>query len=76
MVAWELMGGKKITWDLGGFFASETEDVFNVNVKDVRKYIYIPGVAVLSEYTEQRLCSPPVQGHGGQHMEMSFIQEP
>lgn len=45
-----------------------------MNVKDVRKYIYTPGAAVHGEYKEYSLCSQTVQGRGGRHMEMSFLQ--
>ncbi len=58
----------------GRFDATETENVIYMNVKDVRKYIYSPGEAVDNEYIECSLYSQPVQGRGGQHMEMSFLQ--
>ena len=58
----------------GRFDATETVNVIYMNVKDVRNYIDTPGAAADNEYKECSLCSQPVQGRGGQHMEMSFLQ--
>lgn len=58
----------------GSFDVTETENVIYMDVKDVKKYIYTPGEAVDNDYIECSLYSQPVQGQGGQHMEMSFLQ--
>ena len=56
------------------FDATETENVIYMNVKDARNYVWATGAAAHNEYIEWSLYSQPVQGQGGQRMEMSLLE--
>lgn len=73
-LTWELMGGKKVA-DLWGLLEVE-ENVIYLNVKDVMKYSIYPRCSCSQwmRAAEHCLCSQTVQGPGGWHMEMSFLQ--
>lgn len=73
-LTWELMGGKKVA-DLRGLLEVE-ENVIYLNVKDVMKYSIYPRCSCSQwmHAAERRLGSQTVQGPGGWHMEMSFLQ--
>lgn len=73
-LTWELMGGKKVA-DLRGLLEVE-ENVIYLNVKDVMKYSIFPRCSCSQwmRAAERRLGSETVQGPGGWHMEMSFLQ--
>lgn len=73
-LSWELMGGKKVA-DLRGLLEVEGNVIY-LNVKDVMKYSIYPRCSCSQwlRAAERRLCSQTVQGPGGWHMEMSFLQ--